>query len=428
MGVLLVLTALSIGMQTDHLARGPATISIPQHYRVVEVIFCALFSMEIAVRIFVFGARYVSMPGWRWNIFDALVVFLQVTEEVVVASAGPEHMDGSMGRNALLLRLTRLVRIMRVVRFLRFLRIVSELHVLVCSIAASLRSFFWTAVLLSVMMYVVGVFFTQMVIEFREQQPDRYDDNVEMQLYWGSLGDSILSLFQSMSGGVDWEAVVIPLRSSLGDWIVVVYSLYIAFATLVMLNLVTGIFVQSAQENIRFSKDMELVNRVHELCTSSDENKSGIIQREEFERQIDNPSMAQYLKAVDLHASEVSLLFKLLDVEGHGEIGSDDLINGCLRLQGSARAVEVAVMAHNSRAMFRWILEHLGAVEEQIRALSAQLSNQYVSTQPASVIDEEEPWAPEPLSGPIPPPRASSSQVMASPRLTARRDVRSPTS
>merc|ERR1711907_39088 len=109
------------------------------------------------------------------------------------------------------------------------------------------------------------------------------------------------------------------MKNAFGEGMTVVLVLYIAFATLVMLNLVTGTFVQSAQENMREIQDMDLVNRVRELCTSTDTNHSGAISFKEFERQLHTPHMIQYLKAIDLHYSEARLLFSLLDVHDEGE-------------------------------------------------------------------------------------------------------------
>merc|ERR1712187_978112 len=109
----------------------------------------------------------------------------------------------------------------------------------------------------------------------------------------------------------------------------VFFSFYIAFATLVMLNLVTGIFVESAQTNIREDKDHEIVNQVKELFLSSDENHSGFITWPEFENQLENPKMAVFFKAVDLDMTEARSLFKLLDIHGTGEINSEEFVNGC---------------------------------------------------------------------------------------------------
>merc|ERR1719399_1757584 len=115
-----------------------------------------------------------------------------------------------------------------------------------------------------------------------------------------------------------------------------------------MLNLVTGIFVDSAQTNIREDRDLDLVTRVHELFMEADEDHSGVITWEEFKNQLGNPEMVEYFKTIDLDPSEAEHLFDLLDVTGEGKITSEEFVNGCLRMRGPAKAYDVAW--HN-----RWI-------------------------------------------------------------------------
>lgn len=140
-----------------------------------------------------------------------------------------------------------------------------------------------------------------------------------------------------------------------------------------MLNLVTGTFVQSAQENMREIQDMDLVDRVKEICMSTDHNQSGTITWKEFERQLRTPQMAQYLKAIDLHHSEARLLYSLLDVQNEDAVSADDFVNGCLRLQGPAKAIDHAIMSNNLRSMFRWHLEQGGYIEAQLSEIGERL-------------------------------------------------------
>ena len=37
------------------------------------------------MRIFAYRADFFIKPGWKWNVFDFLLVFLQIGEEVVTA-------------------------------------------------------------------------------------------------------------------------------------------------------------------------------------------------------------------------------------------------------------------------------------------------------------------------------------------------------
>ena len=58
-------------------------------------------------------------------------------------------------------------------------------------------------------------------------------------LYFGSLADSMLSLFMSISGGVSWENVVTPLKAVSVAW-VFLFLFYVSFTYFAVLNVVTA--------------------------------------------------------------------------------------------------------------------------------------------------------------------------------------------
>merc|ERR1711937_269472 len=104
------------------------------------------------------------------------------------------------------LRTLRLVRILRVVRVLH---LISELRTIISSITGSFKSLGWTVVLLTLIIYIVGVYFTQSiadhVLEMVEAEQTLDERETNLQYFFGSLGRSLLSLWQAMSGGADWD-------------------------------------------------------------------------------------------------------------------------------------------------------------------------------------------------------------------------------
>lgn len=359
--LMLVANAITIGAQVDFMARH-VTEDLPPPYRWAEVAFCVVFSAEILLRIFVCGSWYLSGRGWRWNVFDIVVVSLQIFEQAISALSN----DSLLG-NISVLRVLRVLRLMRVVRFVRFLRLIHELRAMVSSVVSSLRTFLWTLVLLFLFIFIFSVYTTQVVVSNGRADMEAYVANPLLARYYGSLGLTILSLGQAISGGVDWNELVKPLAN---DWSFgFVFTLYIAFATLVMLNLVTGIFVESAQMSIRDDKEIDLVNRVHELFISSDENRSGSITWQEFQKQLGSPQMEEYFKVVDLDVSEAKALFNLIDIRGTGEIQVDDFVQGCIGLCGAAKAKDLKMQMFNSRRMFMAWHTTLNNIQDQISQL-----------------------------------------------------------
>merc|ERR1719189_1908102 len=98
------------------------------------------------------------------------------------------------------------------------LRFVEELRSMVCSIASSLLSLCWTIVLLMLMMYVLGVYITQVIVDKGQEEPDIFRQSEELFKYYGTLPRTVLSLFQAMTGGVDWDDLLRPLSSKVASW------------------------------------------------------------------------------------------------------------------------------------------------------------------------------------------------------------------
>jgi len=136
-----------------------------------------------------------------------------------------------------------------------------------------------------------------------------------------------------------------------------------------MLNLVTGIFVDSAQESINDSKDLDLVNRIHDLFLLTDVDNSGCITWDEFRGYVDQPQMVEYFKLLDLDPSVETAreLWLLLDERQVNEISSEDFICGCLRLRGSARSIDMVTLMQDVSTNFHSMQVILQRLEHLLR-------------------------------------------------------------
>merc|ERR1719491_1681984 len=101
-----------------------------------------------------------------------------------------------------------------------------------------------------------------------------------------------------------------------------------------MLNVVTGIFVDTALTRAHRMKDNITVNNACRLFTLLDIDHTGQISEKEFESQLDSQPMQEYLAEIDVDVSEAKWLFEILDINGTGTIDFDEFLSGCLRLKG----------------------------------------------------------------------------------------------
>ena len=147
----------------------------------------------------------------------------------------------------------------------RILRFVTPLRTPIYSTMVTLQSLLWAMVLLLMIVYFAGVILTQAVndhlvdVSMGARAADPSTEKLEM--FWGSLGTSMFTLFKSISGGISWHDVCDPLKSLSFLW-VTLFGAFIAFTYFAVLNVVTGVFCNSAIETAQSDPD-PIVQSIH---------------------------------------------------------------------------------------------------------------------------------------------------------------------
>jgi len=228
-----------------------------------------------------------------------------------------------------------------------------------------LKSLFFTLILISFLVFVMGVFVTQLVTDAAKAEPDNVALRSSLDMF-GTLDMACLVLFQCLTNGVDWGEALQPLMEHISPTIGIVFCMYISFGVLCMLNVVTGIFVESACNSSAEEKDFNMVSRLQNfLCHTSD----GVLTWEEFEAHLFDPEIQLYFETVDLDVSEAQGLFRLLDAENNGTVEAEEFVMGCLRLRGWAKAVDLATLMYENR---RWH-KRIERCQEKTHNLLAQI-------------------------------------------------------
>jgi len=354
-GFSILVNAATIGVQTDWNAR-MQNDEVAPGLEVFEYIFCVWFTTELSMKIYVNG-RFLWSPfreGFFWNCFDTLVVSAQLFEMVVAAltPAPEENAEGSFDLS--ILRILRILRLIRILRVLRVLHLITELRAIVSSIIGSFKSLLWTVVLLLLMIYIVAVYFTQCVtqhiVDGQHLRTSLTSGEVDLENYFGSLGRSILSLWQAMSGGLDWDTLAGPLLDDIGAIQGLLFASYIGFSLLALMNVVTGVFVQTALQSAMKEEDSFMTDQIISLFRLADKDKSSTISWDEVTDSLEDPKTAKEWKNIGVQAESARYLFKLLDLEGNNEVAFDEFLGGCLRLNGQAKSIDLlTVMQENRR-------------------------------------------------------------------------------
>jgi hypothetical protein len=236
---------------------------------------------------------------------------------------------------------------------------------------ASMGSFIWTVVLMLLLMYCVAVYFTELVaglhIDGNEAKDPETLDLLEQ--HWGSITTSVFSLLMAISGGDDWRNLVDPLESySMYTTCAVVFSCYIAFATLVMLNLVTGVFVEGAHRIIKMDKDSELAKIAARQFARWDLDVDGELTFEEFVEKTADGGLEDFFKVLGLTLQDAEAIFHFFDTDDSGTITVKEFLSATLQLPRPCRFYDLQKVAYSLKTQNEQHMETVGAQMESIDA------------------------------------------------------------
>eukprot|EP00929_Paragymnodinium_shiwhaense_P003584 TRINITY_DN10417_c0_g1_i1.p1 TRINITY_DN10417_c0_g1~~TRINITY_DN10417_c0_g1_i1.p1 ORF type:complete len:645 (-),score=116.32 TRINITY_DN10417_c0_g1_i1:346-2280(-) len=331
---LIVLNSAMIGIETELL---DAPDSIWKEVCIKgELVFCILFSIEMTLRLTAHGRLFLYMETWMWNVFDLSVTIVQVIEQISL------FLNCTYGSS--FTRMFRTLRLVRITRLVRMFHLVDELQKIVSSIIGSLDSLGWVLTLLFLIIYLFSVLFTQLTMyQILAAGGDDAEEVKDLAYWFGSVPRTALTLFESVFGGLSWDQQATLLINRISPWAGVLYCLYVAFCLVALMNVITGVFVDKALHLAQAEADSRLVRRVNHLFSEATA-KYGQIEWDMFQELIESETMMEYFKAINIDPSEARGLFDLLDCDCSGGVDCDEIVNGLLRLRGSAGALETSLL------------------------------------------------------------------------------------
>eukprot|EP00930_Biecheleria_cincta_P038029 TRINITY_DN26127_c0_g1_i2.p1 TRINITY_DN26127_c0_g1~~TRINITY_DN26127_c0_g1_i2.p1 ORF type:complete len:541 (-),score=74.68 TRINITY_DN26127_c0_g1_i2:63-1661(-) len=345
--VLLISNAAFLCVQVDYAFQE----STPTSIELTDYTFNSLFLIELLLRFFAFGCYrfWCDKENRAWNAFDFVIVALSTIDMFLSLALQGETLLG----NVTVLRVIRVARIVRVLRMIRVLKFFQDLRIMVASIVCTLKTAGFAFILLSVGMYMFAIALTQLVADYMThcRADGKAIDNWEdMNFFFGSVGHSVFALFMTVSGGVDWKDIALPLLE-VGVLAITIYTIYVVFMILCVMNVLTGIFCQSAietaqndRENVmklQLQEKQDYINTLKQMFASWDDSADGKCTLEEFASHLTDEATEGLLRTLEIEARDAIALFELLDVHGTGEIDLEEFITGCITLRGGAKAVHM---------------------------------------------------------------------------------------
>mmetsp|Transcript_98388 Transcript_98388/g.175185 ORF Transcript_98388/g.175185 Transcript_98388/m.175185 type:complete len:763 (+) Transcript_98388:76-2364(+) len=393
--ITIITNSLLLGIQVEYSAENIDDPETPLAFEVMNQIYAALFFFELVARIGVYQMSFFIQEDKGilfWNYLDMTIVgtsIFEVALAIMMAGAGDSSSaaqgSGEWTNQTRIIRMLRIARVIRVMRVLKVVKFIRALASLISSIVYTLKALMWSIFLLLMIIYVFSILFADTVMNHLQTSylplADLDPDSTESQLHqnFGSLIRSMHVLFRSISGGVDWGVLADELNS-ISPVYAYLFISYIAFCYFAVLNVMTAVFCQRAiesaerdQEHVLQSmlsdhqRHTETISRLFEVFDGSSD---GTITLMEFESMYDDESVRAMFQSLDLTASDAWTLFKLLDAESNGDIDLREFMDGCMRLRGPAKAMDIACIMDESRRIKRKVVK----TEERLDHMDKLLS------------------------------------------------------
>jgi len=345
-----------------------------------ELFFTTSFVLEIVLRVLALEGAFFVGGEAGWNMFD-FVLTLSSVAEVGFSSL---RVDLSFMR---VIRITGIIRSFRVFSFLRMVPIMRSLRLMTLAIVKSFVPFVLAVLVLFEVIFVFSIVIAHGVAEHATFRGDDIPD--DLRTYLGSISMTMLSLFMSVSGGIDWWTVGdILLHISTGYF--VLFFMFILFTVLAVLNIITGTFVKEAQDmaskdhhvqlQAEFEENRLLLRNLKELFNRMDERNTGCVSLFDFERAMNQQDVRLRFAQVGLDIQDATSFFKILDQDDSEELSIEEFVMGCMRFKGRANRMDLEVMIMDTKKLMRKMArmnekysDRLGNIEDAVARTVAAL-------------------------------------------------------
>merc|ERR1740121_3075118 len=110
----------------------------------------------------------------------------------------------------------------------------------------------------------------------------------------------------------------------------------------------------------------DYVSKVMEFFRQLDKQGTGGITWDMFKASFEDIKVKAYFQSLDLDVSQAHDFFEMLDTDGSNVVGIDEFVEGCMRLKGGARSVDVNMVLLNIRKL-----------HNQVRSLQKKTHQQF---------------------------------------------------
>jgi len=288
-------------------------------------------------------------------------------------------MQQTAAMNPMMLRILRLARAVSTLRLTRLFTMFRELRLLVNSVMGCMRSLGLSLFMLFAFILLCSTLLTIGAHGCLNTTSQQEVDDVAKA--FGTLSRSCITLYMAICGGMDWGDNY-HLLAVAGWQYQLVYIGYVTFTVFGFVNVFTGVFVEHAMQASGKDRELQIKNQIEndnhnlrelqKVFAELDFNNSGKLSLEEFESYLTDERAQAYFEAVKLDVSEVGRLFALLDNDNSGSVDIEEFIEGCQRLKGESRALDIKVALLEIERLQCDVQHYAELISEEIKQLGAR--------------------------------------------------------
>lgn len=342
-------SAILVGAEVEYAATTRSSAN-PLIFDVLQIVFAFVFTAELVVRFFSRCSRFWTGPERLWNFFDLFCVTTSLVEVFMVFVLNAK---GS------LLFIARALRIIRMARIIRMITILRELRMMVSTVLNAVQNLFSILILLTLIIYVFSICLTQAATAFLMDSGGEEEQRIKLFDYFGTIGNSMFTLFMAISGGISWGDHAEQL-TKVGWPLAAIFLFYISLTMFILLNVITGFCCENAINSAKSDRESVIqdqiaskeryVKQFSAIFANLDATHSGELSYEQLAAHIEDEEMQAYFASLDISMASAWDIFELLDDDGSGTVTVEEFTLGCMQLRGHATAIDLAkVMSHLSK-------------------------------------------------------------------------------
>jgi hypothetical protein len=228
-----------------------------------------------------------------------------------------------------------------------------------------------TLTLLAMINYIASVFFIQVI----NQSAGR--SHAKLQYWFSSLPRTALTMFEAITSGVSWDEVVWPVIEHVSPWLGFVFIVYVAANLFAVLNIITGVFVETAIRKAQEQHTLTISNNLKLLLFGNDQTQDEVeLSSSEFLEKLQHKDVKALFQRLHIDPSEAKGIYRLLDLDGSDGVSAKELIAGIQKFSGTARALDLSFLMYEIATMHEENLQHQEQIENTINAIfSAIVAN-----------------------------------------------------